>query len=171
VLSGSALASTGAGIKLQGDELKRQAAKASNALLIVAILQMIGTAILLSVAIGAVGGFDRLSNEGKVTVAVVVGVAAVFWGLYFWARVNPLPAAIVGLVVYVTLWIVDLIAAFAAVAKAPAGQAAPATSPFSGIIVRIIIIVMLVRAIKAGLQHRRLLRQQSADYPQFQNPA
>lgn len=96
-----------------------------------------------------------------VALAVIFGIAAIFFGLYFWARVNPLPAAIVGLVIYVTLWVLDIVLTTAAMANAPAGSRQPGAGPFNGIIIRIIIIAILVRAIQAGSQHRKLLRQQA----------
>ena len=164
VVSGSALAGTSAGVKLQGDELRKEASKAANALLVVAVLQTIGAAVV----------FVMFYNLGARTMArfnltaiymPVFGLAALFWGLYLWARVNPLPAAIVGLVVYVTVWIVDALMTAAVLARTqqagrPGAGGGVAGGVFGGIGLRIIIIVMLVRAIQAGALHRKLLRQQ-----------
>ena len=69
----------------------------------------------------------------------------VFFALYFWARKQPLPASIVGLLVYVTMHLLDAIADPTAIAR--------------GIIMKIIIIAILVNAIQAGVKYRQLQRQ------------
>jgi hypothetical protein len=161
IIAGNQFATTAAGQKLQSDELEKQAKKAAGALLAVAVVQT---------AFGALVYF-LLQNAGpqaaaaaQSTVVVVFGVAVIFWGLYFWARKAPFPAAIVGLVVYVTLWLLDLIVWAVAISNHPgaAGTGAAAAGPFNGIIIKIIIIAVLINAIKAGAKHRQLLRQQSS---------
>jgi hypothetical protein len=98
--------------------------------------------------------------------AIIFAVAIVFWGLYFWARTNPLPAAIVGLVIYVALWLLDIVLAARSMthtrSRGPGGMT---SNPFNGIFIRVLIIAILIRAINAGLQHRRLLRQQMEPVP------
>ncbi|HEY2586648.1 MAG TPA: zinc ribbon domain-containing protein [Tepidisphaeraceae bacterium] len=163
VIAGQAVAATSAGMKLQVDELHKQLKKAAGALLWVAILQTLFGALIYFLVHNATAA--RAPAAVDATSVVIFGIAAVFWALYFWARVNPLPAAIVGLVIYVTLWALDFIVALAAMGNAPAGQAgALAANPFRGIVIKIIIIAILVRAIKAGQQHRKLLRQQQAGF-------
>lgn len=163
VVTGKEFATTGAGVKLQADELKKTASKAANALLTVAILQLVFGGILVAVLYGASRVAGRMPPAVIMVFVIVFGVAVIFFGLYFWARVNPLPAAIVGLVIYVTLWVLDIVMSAAAIANAPPGSRQPGAGagPFNGIIIRIIIIAILVRAIQAGSRHRKLLQQQA----------
>ena len=78
----------------------------------------------------------------------VFGIAAVFFALYFWARKQPLPASIVGLILFITVHLLDAIADPAALAR--------------GLIMKIIIIAILVNAIQAGVKYRQLQRQGAA---------
>jgi len=103
-------------------------------------------------------------------------VAAIFWWLYFWARKNPLPAAIVGLVLYVTLTILQFVMMAVLIKNVQDQQArqgynqgrepnsAVTSSPVAGggcgIWLRVLIIVMLVQGITAGVKHRKLVKQQ-----------
>lgn len=167
VVTGGAMATTSAGVKLQADELHRQARKASGALLTVAIIQTVVGGILFAVFSSLPGAAGRINIPWLF--GPVVAVGAIFWALYFWSRSNPLPAAIVGLVIYVTVWVLDIIGGIVMMSNTPSGgtPSGPGAglhiNPISsGIFIRIIIIVMLVRAIQAGSQHRKLLRQQMA---------
>ena len=162
-------AMTSAGFKLQLDELHQKARTASGALLAVAIIQTIFIFIVGSIATG-VGLARRSPGALGLTMLLVpvVAVGVIFWGLYFWSRKNPLPAAIVGLVVYVSVWALDIIGGVMMLQQqgvrgaGPAGVG-PVYNPISsGIVIRIIIIAILVRAIQAGAEHRKLLRQQAA---------
>lgn len=142
IVEGKNLASSGVGKHLQSEELHKKAKKASVALLVVAILSTLATALLLFVT-----GELRKVPDGEVLANVLITsqaiVAVAYWGLWYWSRTNPLPAAIVGLVIYLSLMVVNVIAA------------GPETI-FSGLLIKIIIIAMLVNAIQAGIQHRRL---------------
>jgi hypothetical protein len=144
VVESSSYATTSVGQGLQSEELHKQSQKAAGALLIVAFLQAVFSTLIL------VGGVnetyqDQTLELNPVVFIVVYGIAAVFFGLFLWARKSPLPAAIVGLAFFVTVHLVDALADPAALLR--------------GILVKVIIIVILVRAIKAGIQHRELLRQ------------
>jgi hypothetical protein len=106
----------------------------------VAILQTIGTVLVYFLLRDAMN-----EPEAKMILAALCGAAVVFYLLAFWARRNPLPAAIVGLVLIVTLWVADALLDPAAATR--------------GIIIKIIIVVVLIRAIRAGVQHRQLKQQ------------
>jgi hypothetical protein len=129
------LASTRAGLELQAEGLLQESRKAFVCLLIVGILQFVAAGILLAIELP---GLERIS-------AVLGIIGLVFLGLAFWARRSPLPAAITGLVILLTLWALD-----AVVDPASAAQ---------GIVLKLIIVVVLGRAIQAGLRHRKLLRE------------
>ena len=166
VITGDVMASTSAGMKLQTDELQKTAKSASGALMAVAIIQTVVGGLLLVLFMNIPVGRRPPVNLAIMFVPVL-GVGAIFWALYFWSRSNPLPAAIVGLVIYVTVWVLDIVATLVTIANEPSGAGGPGTrsptsSLSSGIFIRIIIIAMLARAISAGAKHRKLLRQQAA---------
>ena len=111
----------------------------------------IGTAVMIAVCIWIATGETTQGSLGyniiitAVLLITLFGIAALFYGLYFWARRNPLPAAIVGLTLFVTLHLIDAIADPTQLAR--------------GIIMKVIIVAMLVQAIQAGVKYKRLLPQ------------
>lgn len=162
VLGAKDVAATAAGQKLQGDELQKTAKKAKGALLAVAILQTLGIGLvffLLNNANSRGVSLSALPGMMQVLIAVQAGVAAIFWGLWFWARVSPLPAAIVGLVLYGTLVVLSVVNSVSQMNQGGQG------SGFGGIgigWIDIIIIGVLIQAIQAGAKHRKLMQQQAA---------
>jgi hypothetical protein len=160
VLGAKEVATTAAGQKLQVDELHKTAKKAAGALLAVAIIQTVIPVGLFVLMRNVRPGAGALNLFNNVTMGIMLAIAAVFWGLWAWARVNPLPAAIVGLVLYVTLTVADYVMLFAMMKDAP-----PGNSPNIGIPwMKIIIISILVQGISAGSKHRKLMRQQAGTY-------
>jgi hypothetical protein len=159
IVGNETLATTGAGQELQDEQLHKQAKRASGALLAVAILTTIAGLVIFALSRSAPSG--TMASRG-IEISSAVGVvtliiAAVFWGLYIWSRSQPLPAAIVGLVVYGTLVTINVILHISA-----AGQEGGPRGLGIGCL-DIIIIVVLAQAITAGAQHRKLMRQQG--YP------
>jgi hypothetical protein len=136
-------AATATGLAVQSAQLEMKARKAAGALLAVAILQTVfGTLLILMAKQGR--GFMGIELGTPVFVAVF-GLAAVFFCLYLWARRKPLPAAIAGLVLFVTVHVLDAVV--------------DPNALWRGILVKIIVIVVLVKAIQAGVQHRKLVRE------------
>ncbi|HEY7118619.1 MAG TPA: zinc ribbon domain-containing protein [Tepidisphaeraceae bacterium] len=163
VVGAKDFATTAAGQKLQGDELRKTAKKAAGALLAVAILQTLGVGLLF-VLLQNLPGARRgaLPQAAQILIGAQVGVAVIFWGLWFWARVSPLPAAIVGLVLYATLVTINVVTS---VSQMSQNNGKPGGGGFGGIGIGwldIIIIAVLVRAISAGATHRKLMQQQAA---------
>ena len=142
--SATGFAATGAGRALQSDELHKQAKKAAGALLAVAVIQAVFGALIVFVLLPR----DLPAETRGVVMVSVFGIAAVFFALYFWARRQPLPASIVGLILFVTIHLIDAVADPAALAR--------------GLIMKIIIIAILVNAIQAGVKYRQLQRQGAA---------
>ena len=142
--SAAGFAGTGVGRSLQADELSKQAKKAAGALLAVAIIQVVFGAIVVFALMPA----NVPQQTRNIVMVSVFGIAAVFFALYFWARKQPLPASIVGLVLFVTMHLLDALADPTALAR--------------GILMKIIIVVILVNAIQAGVKHRQLQRQSAA---------
>jgi len=152
-------AATKAGVSLQADELQTQLKRSSSTLLVVAVIQTIASFLSYAITTSGDNNFnDR--HAAQMTMAIMLIVAAIFWGLYFWSRRAPLAAAIVALVVYVSFWMLDLVSYFI-IASRNEAIGANQTSPItSGIIVKIFIILLFIRAIKAGIKYRTLQSQQ-----------
>ena len=149
IVDNASFAATSAGRQLQSEELHKQARRAAGALMAVAIIQTIFTVILVGTAANSRGGAQSF------VVIVLTVIAAIFWGLYFWARSQPLPAAIVGLVLYVTLKVLDVVAA---ISQGTIGHTS-STNGIGGLGIgwpTIVIIVVLARAISAGLKYRKM---------------
>ena len=100
--------------------------KARNALFVTAGLFLVGEIINI------VGSGLTLTPLAIIIIAVEVGF---FVALGFWTKTQPLTAIIIGLIVFVGLWILTRIVS-------------DETAIYKGIIVKIIIIVTLVNAIK-----------------------
>lgn len=143
VLTPQDLASIKAGQQLQSEELARQVKKASGALLAVAVLQTFFGAVLLLMNQGGASAIRNIPLTPAAFIGIF-GVGILFFGLYLWARRSPFPAAICGLVIFVTVHALDALAD-------------PRTI-LQGILVKIIVIVVLARAVSAGVKHRQLMR-------------
>lgn len=153
IVDGDALPQSAAGQKLMGDELKKHTNRAAYTLLAVGLLQLTCGAILVALIANAPGGRFPPGMVGILMVVQFV-VALVFIGLFFWARVAPLPASIVGLVIYATLVLLNILTAVSEL-----GQEGPRRG-IGGLGVGgldILIIVFLVQGIQAGLKHKRLM--------------
>lgn len=152
VVSADALPQTAAGQQAVGEELMKQQKRASVALLIVAILQTT-CGMLVIAALTQTGGQP---GGNSLLYGVQLTVAAIFWGLWFWSRKHPLPATIVGLVLYATLVVINVVTAMSDLTRDP-------ETPRTGIgglgigIVDIIIMVILGQAIAAGVKYKRLM--------------
>jgi hypothetical protein len=119
----------------EAELLRRQAKNASSWLMVIAGLQG-ASALLYSFAAPGQASF----------LLIVAGIMAVlFLGLAVWARRNPAAASITTLVLLGSLWLFEAIGDPKAV--------------FNGIIIKIILIVVLTRAIKAGIRYRELQRE------------
>ncbi len=152
IVDRASFASTAAGQQLQADELHKLAKRAASALLIVAVIQT----ILVAVGFGAVAANGRAPMQIIFSNAVVLRATAagvIFWGLFFWSRKQPLPAAIVGLVLYVTLKAIEVVG-FVTVQTTPRRTTNVNTFPITW--GTIVIIAVLCSAISAGLKYRKM---------------
>lgn len=134
------LATTITGQTLQSEELAKAAKTAAGGLLAVAIMQTLGAAVVFFVL--APGASAAEKGALYATGVIVLLLSLGFYGLAFWARKQPLIPAIVGISILCLVWMLDLI-------LDPAGFA-------RGIIIKVVILAVLIRAIQAGLQHRKL---------------
>ena len=138
----ASMPTTSAGLQFVSEELKKNLKKAKGALLAVTIIQTLFGLIIFGVVKASLRPGQSFP---PVLLITLFGIAVIFFGLYLWSRRNPLPAAIVGLTLFVTLHLIDAIADPAQLGR--------------GIIMKIIIVVMLVQAIQAGVKYKRLLPQ------------
>jgi hypothetical protein len=148
IVGGSDFAQTSAGMKLQADDLHRQAKRATSALRWVAIIQTIFAGIIFMAVQQSPAG-AKLTPQIQYLLIEMGIVAVVFWGLYIWSLWQILPAVIVGLVIYSTLVAINLVDWIQGLVNGkPQGG-------FGGIIIMII----LVRGVVAGVKHRKLMQQ------------
>jgi hypothetical protein len=155
--------SSAAAMKLVGDELQKKTKSAANTLLAVGILQWVVGGGIVMLQVSNAGGMRAVPTPallGAILPVAIIGSA--FIGLYFWARVAPLPATIVGMVIYCTLVVINMVAAGAAAAQNPGER----RGGFGGLgigCLDIVIIAMLVQGIQAALKRRKLLAAQAAN--------
>lgn len=112
-----------------------QVKKARTAFLVVGVLQVVG---------GLIAGATAPAGEGAFFLVAELVVAALFFGLAWWCSYQPFAAAIVGLFLFTGLHLTAAVL--------------DPSSIYKGIIVKVIVIVMLVRAVKAGFEYREFVR-------------
>jgi hypothetical protein len=153
VVGGEAMPQSAAGQVLVGDELKKQMKKVFTTLLVVGILQVVVGGVLAAVA------SSRFSNSQVQLIMVVQFiVAGLFLGLAFWSRKAPLPASVVGLVLYCTLVILNVINSVSQIGNGQAGRG------LGGIGIGwldIVVIAVLAQGIQAAIKYKKL--QQSGN--------
>ena len=85
----------------------------------------------------------QANQEATILLVTLLAIAGIYFGLWFWARKNPLPALIVALVFYLTLVTLDFILA----------------GILRGILIKVVIILVLANGVKSALAYRKLQRQ------------
>jgi hypothetical protein len=133
------VATTPAGRKLHGYELHSKARQGVGTLALIAILTLIGTFLDYSQLPPGVSSFTR-----NLVMSIDVGILAIFVGLAIWASKRPLPAAIIGLVLYVAIHGTLAVLNPSTIAK--------------GILLKMAIVLALAKAIQAGSARARLER-------------
>lgn len=149
VVAGDVIPQSAAGRVLVGEELTKQMKKVFTTLLCVGILQVVIGGVLVAVVRNSRGA----SQELPVLVMAMFVIGAIFIGLAFWSRKAPLPAAIVGLVIYSTLVVLNVITSVSQL-----GQGGP-KSGIGGLGIGwldVVIIVILVQGIQAAIKYRKL---------------
>lgn len=80
--------------------------------------------------------------EVNLTVTIVLVVGAIYFGLWFWAKSAPFPAALTGLILFGSLWFGEILI--------------DPSMIWRGILIKVIIVAVLVKAVQAGLEYRKL---------------
>ena len=90
----------------------------------------------------------------QITLAILLGLAAFYFGLWIWAKKSPFAALLTALLVFVSVHLLDIV-------LEPANL-------FRGIIVKIILLVGLCNALKNAYRKKREaeLEAESLDAPQ-----
>jgi hypothetical protein len=146
------LAATGAGRRLQQEELWKMSRKASIALFIVAGMQIVvgiivGAALLGNSSPGA--DPEEKRRAAMIMTSILVGIGVIFLVLGFWARRSPLPASSLGLAFFVTIHTLDALADPSTLVR--------------GWLIKLIVILMLINAINASLKHKQLRAMEAAE--------
>lgn len=150
VVGETVLAKTAPGRKLQADDLLRKARRASGLLLVIAVLQGTYAGVIYATA----------TEQAAVVVWGLAGLSFVNVCLCLWASGSPLPPAIIGFALYLTLLAVNITATVSSGTAPIAQDRAVEGGAVAGAVCLIAAIVLgFMRAISAGIAHRRLLQQ------------
>ena len=134
------IAQTVVGKKIQGMTLEKTMTSAKRCLFAVGILQLIAGGIFYA---GLRVAEEEAVRQELLSMLIGVGLIGILYiVLGFWAKRSPLPASIVGLVLYISLLVFDGVSDPASLAR--------------GWIMKIIVLMVLIKGIKAGIQYRKL---------------
>ena len=143
IVEGNQVAVTSSGQAVQADLLHKSARRAVTTLIALGVLQ-IGAGIVYFLIYRSSDDADTVA-AAPIMLAILSVIGVLFLGLGLWARKNPLPASIVGLVVYCTLIFGDALFDPSTIAQ--------------GFLIKILIILVLVRSVGAGLKYKKLKAQ------------
>ena len=126
--------------QLELQSAETQIKKARNAIIAIAILIILGNLIVMA------------ANDSFTTLGIIImlGIAAIFTGLAFLTKKQPLTAIIIALVLFSALWISDIVIA-------------GLENIYKGIIVKVIILYFLIKGIKHAREAERLRKEMA--YP------
>jgi hypothetical protein len=161
IITGDVLPSSAAGQKLVGDQLSKQTRRAAYTLLIVGIiLAVLGAILAVAVATSpdVTSAMGAAGQDPKLLMAIHFGLAVIFLGLFVWALRSPLPASIVGLVIWGTLVLLNVVNALSNI---DVDDSRRGMSRFGVGCMDIVIIAVLAQGIQAALKHKRMLRGQT----------
>jgi hypothetical protein len=101
--------------------------------------------VLSAMLMTAIAGDAMLDEERKLVLGVSLALCLIHVGLWWWARTAPFPAAVVALVLFVTLQLIN--------------AALDPSTIIKGIVIKILFLVALIRAVQAGAEANRLRGQ------------
>jgi len=118
-------------------------AKARKWILGIGVWYLISGAILLLILRKQYG----TDEQRNIILATSGGLFAIHVGLYFWAKTAPLAAAVVSLLLFVTLH--------------TANAAMDPSTIYKGIVIKVLFVLVLAKAIQAGYEIQRLRNQRA----------
>jgi membrane protease YdiL (CAAX protease family) len=143
---------TAEGLHARSGEALRQAGKARHTLAAVAAVQALAFVALMFR--GSDGGWPP---DARVAAGSAAFMTMLYFGLSRWARVAPLPAAIVGLAMHLTLWWTGFVYAWALVERRFGDDVARDVMRCDLLTLpKLLILIAFIRAVVAGARHRRL---------------
>ena len=117
---------------------------------------------LVAMGAGMAASADGSSPAAKVGAGSAWLMALLFWALWRWSKSAPLPPTLAALVIYVTMGWATLAYEFAVVERLLGEDAALRyTRPNALSLLKLVIVVLLGRALYAGVKHRRLVEAAS----------
>ena len=125
--------------KLELQSAETEIKKARNAIIAIAALIVVGNLILMSI--------DNSFNT--VSIVIMLILTGIFIGLTFFTKKQPLTAIIIALVLFIGLWISDIVLA-------------GVEYIYKGIIVKIIILSFLIKGIKHAREAERIRKEIAA---------
>jgi membrane protease YdiL (CAAX protease family) len=140
---------SGSGRAAEQAKLKRKAAAANKPLRWAAIWHTALAVIVFALLQGEIS----IGNPQALQTEILLGfLAAAFWGLWWWSLESPLPAAILGLLLLVTMFEV------VAMSSDPTKHAPSSRMPTMGFVT----LGLLIKAVMDGSRQRRLEKVQKA---------
>ena len=124
-------------------------ASARRWILAVAVLMSIGTLVLYLQLGDLARQYSEIESQRLLLTAPAAIVTLCFFGLWLWSAKQPFAAAVVALVLFVTLQVINAIAD-------------PSTL-YSGVIFKVLVIGVLVGAVNAGLKAQRIRAKYARD--------
>jgi hypothetical protein len=122
--------------QLELQSAETQIKKARNAIIAIAILIIVGNLIVMATD----------NSFTSVAIIIMLGIAAIFTGLAFLTKKQPLTAIIIALVLFLGLWVSDVVIA-------------GPENIYKGIVVRVIILYFLIKGIKHAREAERLRKE------------
>lgn len=116
--------------RIIAEDQKKKMKQAGTTLLVVAIIQIVVGTLL--------GGISNFETEQLIG---IYGIGIVFFGLYFWSRKSPFPAVVAGLIIFITVHLID-------------GIVDP-NQIYKGLIMKVIVLIFLIKGVSAGLEYRK----------------
>ena len=154
LLEGDELAKTPVGRRLQHATLGQYCLSVANTLITIGAIQLFFCGLLFFLA------RKNSSAEGMFIVIALGMLGILFVLLGVWAYKAPLPAGIIGLVLYTTLCVLYWIEQISLMGQKSVGNPNVENKSFGiGFIIQLIIIGYLIKGIKAALTRRKLQQQ------------
>lgn len=119
-----------------GSDAAKRSGNGSGWILALAILQVIGSIIVFAISRNTM---EPLA--AGIMLAILLGLAAIYFGLWFWAKKSPFPALLTTLIIFLSFHLLDAVVE-------PANL-------FRGIFIKIIFVVGLATALKKAYTKKR----------------
>lgn len=156
VIEKRASASMAIGQGIQAKQLRQMAKKASKTLFCLAILYFLAALLFFL----QTQGVEEVPPVVRLMIIAISIVGVIFLALGVWAKFHPLPASIVGLILYVSLVVTGLILSPEFLSQERAIQETAIQ-----VLIILIIVLALAKAIAAGIRFRKLKAMMASNEP------